>query len=419
MKGSCIPRDPRFDATRAVLRDPYRYISRRALELGSDLFETRLLLRRTLCMTGREAAEVFYDPERFERHGAAPVALQKTLFGEGGVQGLDGAEHAHRKQLFLALMTPERIHELAEISSGEWRSAAQRWRARDAVVLYPAAQEVLTRTVCRWAGVPLRRTEVAGRTRELAALFDWAGSLGPRHLAARLARRRSERWAAELIERIRRGQLALDGESASVRIALHRDLRGNRLEPRVAAVELLNVLRPTIAVAVYVTLIAHALDEHPALAERIRFAPEDDVEDFVQEVRRFYPFFPAVPAIVRRDFEWQGFQIRAGRRALLDLYGTNHDPRIWGDPELFRPERFRSWLEHPFELVPQGGGDAAHGHRCPGEAIARALMQRALRFLSREIEYALPTQDLRLDFRRLPALPASGVVLRDLRMRKE
>jgi len=419
MRHNRIPRDARFDATLAALRDPYRYISRRALELGSDLFETRLLLRRTLCMTGREAAQLFYDPQRFKRDGASPPAVQKTLFGEGGVQGLDGAEHAQRKQLFLSLMTPERIAELVEISSGEWRSAAMRWRTRGSVVLYPAAQEILTRSVCRWAGVPLRRTEVAARTRDLSALFDSAGALGLRHFAARLARKRSERWAAALIERIRRGELAIDPEAAAQRIALHRDLAGELLEPRIAAVELLNVLRPTVAVAVYVVLIAHALHEHPAHAERIRFAPDDDVLHFVQEVRRFYPFFPAVPAVVREDFEWLGHRVPAGERALLDLYGINHDPRIWGDPHAFRPERFRSWLENPFDLVPQGGGDAAQGHRCPGEAIALGLMQRAVRFLAREIEYAVPAQDLDIDFRRLPALPPSGFVMRDVRLRKE
>lgn len=31
------------DSTIALLRDPYRYISRRAAEVGEDLFETRLL----------------------------------------------------------------------------------------------------------------------------------------------------------------------------------------------------------------------------------------------------------------------------------------------------------------------------------------------------------------------------------------
>lgn len=48
-----IPRDPRFDGTRALLRDPYGFIAARSRRLGSDVFETRVLLRRTLCLSGR------------------------------------------------------------------------------------------------------------------------------------------------------------------------------------------------------------------------------------------------------------------------------------------------------------------------------------------------------------------------------
>jgi fatty-acid peroxygenase len=45
-------------------------------------------------------------------------------------------------------------------------------------VLYDESQEILTRAVCAWAGVPLTEPEVAQRTRELTALFDAAGSVG-------------------------------------------------------------------------------------------------------------------------------------------------------------------------------------------------------------------------------------------------
>jgi fatty-acid peroxygenase len=41
----------------------------------------------------------------------------------------------------------------------------------------------------------------------------------------------------------------------------------------------------------------------------------------------FAPFFPAVAARVRRDFDWKGYRLPRGRRVLLDLYGTDYDPR--------------------------------------------------------------------------------------------
>lgn len=412
-----LPRDGRLDATLALRRDPYRYISRTARALGTDLFATRLLLRPTLCLTGREAAQLFYDPERFQRAGAAPRSLQKTLFGVGGVQGLDGEAHLQRKQLFVSLTSDTQVADLVEISGEAWRRAAARWSLADRVVLYDQARELLTRAVCTWAGVPLAEAEVAGRTRDLALLFDAAGRAGG-HLAARRARARCERWAADVIERIRADELPQADGCPAQAVALYKQADGRLLlDLPVAAVELLNLLRPTVAVSVYIVFLAHALHAHAEQREKLRAASAHEVECFAQEVRRFHPFFPAVPALVREDFEWQGFRLRAGTRALLDLFGIDHDPRIWGDPEAFRPERFRDRDADAFDFVPQGGGDVETGHRCPGEGIALALMQRALRFLVDEIDYTVPAQDLTIDFARLPALPRSGVVLCDVQPR--
>lgn len=131
----------------------------------------------------------------------------------------------------------------------------------------------------------------------------------------------------------------------------------------------------------------------------------------MQEVRRFYSFFPAVAARVRRGFEWHGYRFPRGGRVILDLYGTNHDPRSWEAPEEFRPKRFLEWDGSPFNLIPQGGGDHDLGHRCAGEWVTIALMKVATDFLVRHIAYDVPEQDLRIDMSRLPALPRSGFVI--------
>jgi fatty-acid peroxygenase len=62
-----VPRDNRPDATLALLADPYRFVSKQCRAYGSDLFETRLMFRKTICMTGPEAAQLFYDQSRFMR----------------------------------------------------------------------------------------------------------------------------------------------------------------------------------------------------------------------------------------------------------------------------------------------------------------------------------------------------------------
>lgn len=406
------PRLNSLDSTVPLLRNPYRFVTERCRRLGTDLFETRLLLQKTICMTGPEAARLFYDPERFVRRGAMPGAVKKTLLGQGGVQGLDGESHRLRKGMLMSLMSPERIGLLADGVDAEWRAAAGRWSARERVVLYDALHELLTRAVCAWAGVPLPEAEAAKRTRQLTLLFDGAAALGPRHLASRLARKQANRWAADVVRAVRAGRLHPPEASAAHVIAWHRDARGELLSAHDAAVDLLNVLRPTVALSVYVVFVAHALHQHPEARAVLAAGEDGDAERFVHEVRRHYPFFPAVAARVRRSFEWNGYAFPEGRRVLLDLYGTNHDARAWPEPEAFRPERFRDWDGSPFTLVPQGGGDHERDHRCAGEWITIELMKRAAAVLTRRLRYQVPEQDLRIDFARLPALPKSRFVIR-------
>lgn len=411
-----IPRDARFDGTRALLRDPYGYVAARSRRFGSDVFETRILLRRTLCLSGPQAAALLYDRERFRRHGAAPEPVRATLFGKGGVQDLDDEAHRRRKQMFMSLMTPERVRSLAGLAMAQWEGAARQWTASSRVVLYDELQKVLCRSACAWAGLPLAEAHVPERTRDLASLFDESGVLPWGHLRARRARRRLERWIGGLVRELRTGRQAAADTPIGI-IARHTDERGRLLAPRVAAVEVLNLLRPTVAVSVYIVFLAHALHEHPEWRARIGADPSA-TEWFVQEVRRFYPFFPMIFARVRRNFEWQGYAFRRRRRALLDVYGTNHDPRVWDAPEEFRPERFSSWHTDPFALIPQGGGDHCPGHRCAGEGLTVELLKAALRFLVERLEYEVPNQDLRIDRTQLPALPCSRFVLTRVRLRE-
>ncbi len=100
---------------------------------------------------------------------------------------------------------------------------------------------------------------------------------------------------------------------------------------------------------------------------------------------------------------------------LLDLYGTNRDPRSWHEPQRFDPERFAHWNGSAFNFITQGGGDPASGHRCPGERLAIELLKASLCMLTRHMEYAVPAQDLRIDPSRMPAQPESQLVISDVR----
>ncbi len=410
-----VPRDPALDSTLALLSQGYLFISNRCRRLDTDIFQTRLMLRQATCMMGEAAAEMFYMPDGFTRQGATPRTTLALLQGEGSVQTLDGPRHRHRKRMFMSLMTPDNIAVLVDAMEHEWRRRLPLWAQRPQVTLFDEIEEILCQAVCAWAGIGLKEHELRARTRELTAMISGSGSVGPRNWKGQLLRSRTERWARNVISQVRAGQTEAPPGSALDIVASHRDSDGELLDERPAALELINFLRPTVATARYVVFSAHALHTHPEHREDLRATGEREEEAFVQEVRRHYPFFPFVGGLVREPFDWRGHPFQKGDWVLLDLYGTNHDPRLWQDPEQFRPERFAEKTPRAAELVPQGGGDHHDGHRCAGEWLTIALMKSALRMLTREMDYAVPAQDLTIDLTRVPARPASRFVISDVR----
>jgi len=410
------PRVSHFDSTLGLLREGYEFISNRTRQLNTDAFSARFLTMPVICTTGVNAVREFYDPELYERAEVSPGRIRATLIGEGGVQGLDGEAHAHRKAAFMSLMTAESIEALLHSTAGCWNKALARSHERNEFNVFECAQVVLGRGACAWAGVPLPNFEVARRTSDLVAMVDAFGAIGPRHWRGRWARSRSEAWIRSLIERVRTRTFTAPKGSALDVWTWHRDEDGKLLPSAVAAVELLNVLRPTVAVSYFVAFAAAALITRPDYRRRIAGGERGLENAFAQEVRRCYPFAPFVGARTRQAFDSvTGYRFPARQLVVLDIYGTNRDPRIWDEPDRFYPERFLDRPIGAFEFIPQGGGDANIGHRCAGEPVAVALLQQAVSVLSRCMDFTVPQQDLSFSLARIPTYPRSGVILADVR----
>src|SRR5699024_5171525 len=229
-----------------------------------------------------------------------------------------------------------------------------RWQQQDEVVLLDGTRELLCRTACAWADIPLSAAQAQQRTREIAAMLDGAAAVGAKAARGLLLRRRTERWGQHIIEQIRVGKLLPAAGTPAEAIAHHRDLDGRLLSVETAAVELINILRPIVAVGRFITYGALALHEYPAARARLSDGDEQALYEFSQEVRRFYPFFPAIGGRVREPFYWHGHDFEPGDWVLLDLYGTNHDARAWDRPAAFRPQRFADGDQHDYHFIPQG-----------------------------------------------------------------
>ena len=82
-----MPREEGIDHSLSLMREGYMYILNRRHSFNSDIFETRLLGKKAICMGGKEAAEVFYDTEKFKRKrcstkpGCANIIWQEWCSG--------------------------------------------------------------------------------------------------------------------------------------------------------------------------------------------------------------------------------------------------------------------------------------------------------------------------------------------------
>jgi fatty-acid peroxygenase len=246
-----IMRRPRaiLDNSLPALAQGYTWLPAQRSRSASGVAHTRVLGQRAVGLCGPDAARFFYDEDHIRRHTAIPWPVQSTLFGHGAVHTLDGEHHRVRKSLFHAVVTPDATAGLLDDVAEAWDDAVASWPADEPVVLFDEAARIICRGVCRRAGVPLADADVPEVARDLVAMVDGFATPGPRHWRARAARNRREAWLGDLVTRVRSGEVAAPAKSALDIVAHHREPDGDQLNPRLAAVELLNVIRPTVAVA--------------------------------------------------------------------------------------------------------------------------------------------------------------------------
>ncbi|MEU6879485.1 cytochrome P450 [Streptomyces sp. NPDC046712] len=410
------------DSTLSLLAHGYAWApDLRRAHAGAPLVRTHLMGRPTVLLHGPDAVAFFYDEDHVQRHDALPGQVVDTLFGRGAVHTLDGTSHRVRKQMFVSLlMSADGIAALTSLVESSWHDAVRGWEGRR-VVLFDEVATVLARAVCDWVGLPVPDDAAPEIAEDCVAMIDGSATVGPRHVRARRARHRQEQALARAVSDIRGQGPHPDGPFAPSRhsgqagspletVALHREADGTLLDPHTAAVELVNIIRPTVSIAWFAVFAVHALHRHPDQREELLSGGPRYARAFAHEVRRFYPFVPFVGALAARDLTYAGTEIAAGTLLLLDVYGQDHDPDLWKRPYHFYPGRFRAREPGRDRLIPQGGGDARTGHRCPGEDITIALLSHLSPALA-ALDFDVPRQDLSIPLSRIPTRPRSGFVL--------
>ena len=399
------------------LDEGYLLLSELRKEANAPVVKARLLNKEVIAIYGKEAAKKFYDPRNFKREGAMPKIVLKTLFGENGVQTLDGQAHEHRKTIFMDLMTPKRMEEYHRILDKNLTQKLDRQQGQ--FELFDLAKDVLFRSICEWAGIDLSqltKKEVDQLAEYQISMISSAVTNTATHIKGIDNRKKSEKWAQSLIENARINPVAGKEDVALYAFAKATDDHGELLPIDVAAVELLNVIRPTVALTVWIALMGHALFSRPDIYQRLH-AEFDQLQDsFIQEMRRYYPFFPMLPAFAIQDVEVDGYLIPKDSWVVLDLYGTNHDDRMIETPEVFRISRYLGKEKHisydeEYEMIAQGGGEFKTMHRCAGEWITLHTLRVFSDQLVNKYQFSIPEQDWSIPMNQFPTYPKSKALL--------
>ncbi|KIL50706.1 hypothetical protein KP77_13260 [Jeotgalibacillus alimentarius] len=409
-----VPRAKGIDNSLNFIKEGFHFLPNQRQELGSDIFETRLLGKKAVCIAGVEASEMFYDTEKFKREGAMPKPFKMSLFGEGSLHGMDGEAHLNRKRTLLSMFTPDRVEDLKRMAIKHLDEKVSEWEHADDVVIFDEMQEILARAGCEWAGVPLEEEEVKQRTREMIDMIDSFGGSLSRFKDGKKARNSHEAWLQDIIKGVRKGKMSPKPNTAAYIMSHHRENNGKRFDKEIAAVELSNAFRPLLATAYFLTFGVLAMHEHPETVEKLKNNAKYS-HMFAQETRRYYPFVPAMVAKVKKNFTFKGYKFKKDTLVVLDIFGTNRHPDSWENADTFIPERFDGWKGSPFSFIPQGGGDHHTGHRCAGEWLTVIVMSSFFDFFAKNLTYDVPEQDLSFSMERMPTFPNSRLVIKNVR----
>lgn len=397
-----------------LVRDRYEAVARlREMAGGADSFSVRVFGRRGLLVRGEEGVREFYHPALVTRRSAVPAPIRLVLFGAGAVHGLDGVAHRRRKALLLQMIDQQATERLTAEVAQRLDDEVMRWEQLGTVRLFDALVDVYGASALAWAGTSTRGPAAKSVVRELGAIVDGFGLGGTPYRRAVWARIRSQRWARDVIRDVRNGRRDPPADSP---VAILAATGRGQLSDRVAATELLNLVRPTVAVAYFGAYSAHAIIARPDWRAPLAAGSVRHLRAFEHEVRRWYPFTPLLTGRMKRNYRWGKRVYRRGDWMVLDVVGTNRDPRLWERPDQFLPERFLDREPTAFDYVPHGGGDAATGHRCPGEPLAVGILGATIERLA-TMDFTLAPHGWQVPLHRIPSRPGAGMTLLNVRGR--
>ncbi len=433
------PRRPRLLQLLAFLRDAPGFLEGAARRFG-DVFTVRFP-----SFPGQPANPpmVFVsDPDRVRtvftgdddalRAGEANVDL-RPLLGEHSLLLLDGARHLRERRLMQPPFHGERLLSWGRTMQAVAVCAIDGWAPGATVRMYPAMQqvtlEVIMRTVFGLADGPrldalrtmLPRLLALGLNPLAMLVRAELGGVTPWGRFRRLQREVDALLLAEIRER---RTSSGRGDDVLSMLLDARDDAGAPMTDEELRDEMMTLLlagHETTATAL-AWAVARVIG-HPEVAARLRAeiggaAAEDPAPDPNRTAR--LPYLDAfaketlrLNAVVPLVGRWLHAPLVLGDRALPPgvvvvpcIHLAHRRAATWGDPEVFRPERFLGVTPSPYTFFPFGGGT----RRCLGMAFAMHEMKLVLAELVSRCELtAVPGHRVRPVSRAVTIVPSEGM----------
>jgi cytochrome P450 len=140
------------------------------------------------------------------------------------------------------------------------------------------------------------------------------------------------------------------------------------------------------------TWLIYVLSKHPDVLEKLRTEAKQNPEVFhdynatvrlpylnqvINECLRLYPPSWITDRMAISQDSVAGYQVDAGTRIILYLYGLHQNEQFWKNPHLFQPERFTEAAvkaQHTYAFLPFGAGP----RMCIGRNLALMIIQTFL-----------------------------------------
>jgi cytochrome P450 family 135 len=331
--------------------------------------------------------------------GSSPVA---SVMGPSSVIVLTGPEHMRQRKLLLPPFHGERMREYEEVIVQATRRDMADWPLGRPMRLQERTRAITLEVILRAVFgveaermgalreaiggllkpmhplaivlVALRRPSLDRPTGAIGRALDHLDEV----IYEELARRRAQEDLAERTDilsllmqaRDEDGQAMTDGELRDELVTLL--LAGHETTATSVAWAVERVVR------------------HPQklrrLQEEIEAGGEEYMTAVVNETLRVRPVVPIVVRVLQEELRVGAYNLPAGTRVVPSIYLTNRSPRVYGDAEAFRPERFLQDGPETFSWIPFGGGI----RRCIGASFAQLEMRLILRTILGELEPRLP-----------------------------